>query len=77
VAFRLPPGPGWINISNSSGTAFVGPGSNLTASNGYVVPSGGYMTFEVYQGSGGGTIYISGTATVSWLVSAPSAQTGP
>ena len=85
VAARLlsvPAGPATLLLS-SAGTAspvYVGMGTNLSALNGFPVPSGVVpVVIPLYAGSAGGTMYAfcsSGSASVGWLITSPTGQTG-
>jgi hypothetical protein len=79
----VPPGPCTVLIANSgtASTVYVGPGTNLTAQNGFPVQSGALAptVIPVYPGSAGVTLSVfcsAGTASVAWLVTDPSGGTG-
>lgn len=68
----VPPGPGEVVLSNG-GTAvtYVGVGATVTTTGGVPIPSGGVLTFNLYQGSGGGTLRAltaGGSAALGFLV---------
>lgn len=81
--FPVPPGPATLILANQ-GTAspvFVGPGTNVTTTTGFPVPSGLVppVVIPVYAGAQGQTwsvISSSGTGSLAWIVSDPSAGTG-
>jgi hypothetical protein len=82
--FPVPPGPATLILANNgtAATVYVGPGTNVTTSNGFPVPSGlvAPVVIPVYAGAAGATWSVAcsaGTATLSWIVSDPSAGTGP
>jgi hypothetical protein len=79
--FRVPAGPCTVLLAASAGTVFVGAGTAVSALNGMPVcaAAGPPLTIPVYAGSPAQTftaIVSSGTATLSWLVTDPTGQTG-
>lgn len=55
----IPNGECSVVISNAGNTAIlVGPGANLTQSNGIPVNSGSNLTFQTYAASKGADIYV-------------------
>jgi len=78
----MPPGPCLVAINNvSSVTVYVGPGTALTATNGFPIAAGQAVAWNGYPAGGGGALNViaaSGTANpVGFLVSGASFQTGP
>lgn len=82
--FSCPPGPATLVLANQ-GTAspvYVGPGTSVTTTTGFPVPSGlvSPVMIPVYAGAPGQTWSVccpSGSASVAWIVSSPSGGTGP
>jgi hypothetical protein len=78
------PGPATLLLANA-GTAspvYVAPGTGVTTSTGFPVPSGlvSPVVIPVYAGAPGTTWSVccaSGSASVAWIVSSPSGGTGP
>jgi hypothetical protein len=79
---RMPPGPCMVVVTNpGTVTAYVGPGTSLSSSNGMPVPAGQSLTWAGYQGGHGAQLQVvasSGTAssTVAFLVSTATGDTG-
>jgi hypothetical protein len=78
--FPVPPGPATILLAASAGTVFVGAGT-VTAVNGFPVVGGLVqpVTIPAYPGSPGArwsALAPGGTATLSWIISDPTGQTG-
>jgi hypothetical protein len=80
---HVPAGPCTVVLANAGTTAtvYVGTGTNATTGNGFPVPSGLVqpVTVPVYAGCAASTwsvVCASGTATVAWIISDPSAGTG-
>lgn len=80
----VPAGPCTILLANAGTAAlvYVGMGTNVATTNGFPVSSGAVspVVIPVYPGSAGGALYAvtaSGSASVSWMVTSPTGQTGP
>lgn len=81
--FPVPAGPATLILANNgtAATIYASPGTNVTVNNGFPVPSGlvSPVTVPVYAGGTGQTwsvICASGSASVAWIISAPSGGTG-
>lgn len=79
--FTVPPGPATLLLSSSAGTILVGSGTNVAANNGFpvVATANQPVTIPVYPGNPRQTwsaFAPGGTATLSWLISAPTGGTG-
>lgn len=77
----VPPGPCMVVVTSlGPGTAFIGAGSGVTASNGLPLPPLVPVPVVGYQGSGPGTLSVicsaGGSASVGWMISRPSGGTG-
>lgn len=78
----LPPGPATLLLSNAgtSPLAYIGMGSTVSAASGFPLPQTVTpVAIPLYAGSAGGTVSViasSGTASVAWLLSNPTGQTG-
>ena len=79
ATFTVPPGPGMLLLANAgtAAVAYVGPGTAVTASNGFPVASGVVppVMIPLYAGQPLQTwsvITANGTATLSWIVTQPS-----
>jgi hypothetical protein len=82
--FAVSPGPATLLLANAgtAATVYAGPGTNVTTTTGFPVPSGlvAPVTVPVYPGTPGGlwsVVCASGSASVAWIVSSPSGGTGP
>jgi hypothetical protein len=78
----IPPGPACLQVSNlgTASPVYVGPGTNVSSTNGFPVPSGVLpVVLPLYAGSAAGTLYAvtaSGSANVGWIVTSPTGGTG-
>lgn len=78
----IPPGPASLLLSNlgTASPVYVGPGTGVTTTNGFPVPSGVVpVVIPLYTGSQAGNLYAitaSGAANVGWIVTSPTGQTG-
>jgi hypothetical protein len=91
VLCLVPPGPCTVVLSNigtaspvwvGAGTAVVAgaAGTAVGSGNGFPVPSGAPVAFTGYRGGAGTTLVAacsSGSASVGYLISTATGQTGP
>lgn len=69
----VPPGPGEAVFTNT-GTVpvYIGFGTSASTTGSTPIPSGGVLSFTLFQGSGGGTAWVitpGGTIVVGFLIS--------
>ena len=75
LLFTAPDGPAVVTLSSgtaSTGTAFIGAGSAVTAANGAPLNPGGALTWATYEGSQGAPVNaIAGQSgvVVGWVIS--------
>lgn len=78
---RVPPGPCSVVITNAGTvTAYAGAGTAVTSTNGMPIPSGIAVPFAGLMGDLGSPIAIctaAGSATLGFLISTSTGQTGP
>jgi hypothetical protein len=81
---RVPAGPASLLLANAgpAGTVYAGAGTNVTTAGGFPIPSGLVppVVVPLYAGAPAGTWSVlcaaGGSASVAWIVSAPSGGTG-
>ena len=78
---RVPPGPCSVVITNlGTAAAYVGAGTAVTSTNGMPVPSGIAVPFAGLMGNAGSPVSActaAGSATLGFLISTSTGQTGP
>lgn len=77
------PGPATLLLANAgtASTVYAGPGTSVTTTTGFPVPSGLVppVTVPVYAGAPAATwsvVCASGSASLAWIVSSPAGGTG-
>lgn len=83
--FAVPPGPATLILANigTASPAYVGPGTGVTSSRGFPVPSGltAPVVIPIYAGAPGQTWSVvcasgGGTGSLAWIASTPAGATG-
>lgn len=78
----VPTGPATLLLSNvgTAAFAYVGPGTNVSAANGFPIPAGAVPTaIPLYPGAAPQSLYAisaGGSANVGWIVTSPQGGTG-